>query len=173
MSGNISKFFVACIAFFLFITLSYASETFTLDPDHTYVLWHINHFGFSTQAGKWYINQGNLLLDQNNPQKSKVNATFQLADIVTGIPELDKHLKGKLFFNVSQFPIATFASNKVIITGKNTAKVIGTLTLHGISKQITLNVKLNQSGINPITNKMTYGFSANTEIKRSDFGITT
>lgn len=149
-----------------------AAETFTLDPQHTYVLWRINHLGFSTQAGKWYAT-GTLELDKDKPQNSKVNATIKVADVITGIPELDKHLKGKLFFDVDQYPTATFVSNRVDVISKNTAKVYGVLTLHGISKPVVLNVKLNQAGKNPVSEKMTAGFSASTKIKRSDFGMNT
>jgi polyisoprenoid-binding protein YceI len=156
----------------LFSILSYAADTFTLDPAHTYVLWGIKHFAFSTQTGKWYAN-GTLLLDKNNPKNSTVHATIKMDDIITGIPELDKHLKSKLFFDTAHFKTATFISNKVEVVDQNTAKVYGMLTLHGISKPITLDVKLNKIGMNPITNKMTAGFSATTILKRSDFGITT
>lgn len=156
----------------IFTFTVHAADTLTLDPQHTYVLWHVNHLGFSTQAGKWYAN-GTLIIDKDKPKDSKVNATIQIADIVTGIPELDKHLMGKLFFDANQFPTATFVSDKVDVTGKNTAKVYGTLTLHGVSKPVMLNVKFNQAGVNPITDKMTVGFSATTKFKRSDFDIKT
>lgn len=149
-----------------------AADTYTLDPQHTYVLWHVNHFGFSNPSGKWMVN-GTVTLDKDHPQNSKVNVSIKMADIVTGIDELDKHLKGSLFFNVAQYPIATFVSDKVILTHDNSAKVQGVLTLRGVSKPITLLVKLNKAGINPITNKMTAGFTATTTLKRSDFGMTT
>lgn len=100
-----------------------------------------------------------------------MNATIKLANLVTGIPELDKHLKSKLFFDVERFPTATFISNKIDVLSKTTAKVHGMLTLHGISKPVTLDVTLNKVGKNPINDKMTIGFTATTEIKRSDFGI--
>lgn len=165
-------------SFFLFLTLflsfnAQAAETYTLDPDHTYILWHISHFGFSTQAGKWYIAQGALVLDKDKPQNSKVDVKINVADMITGIPELDKHLKGTLFFDVAKYPTATFVSNKVELTGKDSAKVLGTLTVRGVSKPITLNVKLSKTGVNPVTDKPTVGFSATTTLKRSDFGITT
>lgn len=166
------KFIISFISLFLFSLSLHASETYTLDSQHTYLLWHIKHLGFSTQAGKWYAS-GTLVLDKDKPQNDKINATIQIANIVTGLPELDKHLLGKLFFDAAQFPTATFVSNKVDATGKNTAKVYGTLTLHGVSKPVMLDVTFNQAGINPITNKMTAGFSATTQIKRSDFNITT
>lgn len=153
-------------------TLLAAEQTFILDPEHTYVLWHVNHFGFSHPCGKWMAT-GTLVLDKDKPQNSRVNASIQMANVVTGIPELDQHLKEKLFFDTNQFPTATFASNKVEIINKNKAHVQGILTLHGISKPVTLDVTLNKADVSLISNKMTAGFTANTMIKRSDFGITT
>ena len=168
-----TKSVLAIITLFFLSFSIQAAETLTLDPMHTYVLWRISHFGFSTQSGKWYINDGTLVLDKEKPDNSKVNVTIQVANMVTGIPELDKHLREKLFFNTDQFPTATFVSNKVVVSKDNSAKVYGTLTLHGISKPVVLAVKLNKNGISPITNKMTYGFAATATIKRSDFGINT
>lgn len=149
-----------------------AEETYTIDPQHSSVLWHIDHFGFSKPSGKWMA-EGTLVLDEAKPQNSKVNVTIHVANVVTGILELDKHLKGKLFFDVTQFPTATFISDKVNVTDKKTAKVFGILTVRGVSKPIVLNVTLNKVGENPISNKMTVGFSAVTRLKRSDFDITT
>ncbi len=166
---NIIRTMLVILLFFTFSVQ--AAETLTLDPSHTYILWHIKHFDFSTQVGKWYINHGTLTLDKDHLDKSKVDVDIQLANIVTGIPELDKHLKEKLFFNVDQYPTATFVSNKVVMNNKTSAKVYGTLTLHGVSKPVVLSVKLNKMGISPISNLMTYGFTATTDIKRSDFGI--
>lgn len=164
--------FTAAVLFIFNTQTVMAAETYTLDPNHTYVLWHINHLGFSEQSGKWMA-QGTLQLDKANPDKDKVNVTINVADMITGNPELDKHLKGKLFFDVTQFPTATFVSDKVDVTGKKTAKVKGMLTLHGVTKPVTLNVTFNNAAKNPITDKMTVGFSATADIKRSDFGIMT
>ncbi len=148
------------------------AETFTLDPTHTFVVWHINHFGFSNPTGKWLAN-GTLVLDEKHPQDSKIDVTIETASIDTGIAKLDEHLKSKAFFDVEQYPTATFVSNKITLNGKHAAKVEGTLTLHGVSKPVTLDVTLNKIGINPITEKKTAGFSAKGKIKRSDFGMTT
>lgn len=149
-----------------------ATENYTFDPMHTYVLWHANHFGFSNPSGKWLVN-GALAFDQNNLKNSKVNVTINMADLVTAIPKLDEHLKSKDFLNAPLFPTSTFVSNKIDVIDKHTLKVHGTLTLHGISKPVALNVIINKIGISPITKKMTVGFTANTILKRSDFGITT
>jgi polyisoprenoid-binding protein YceI len=168
---------IFCLVFFvissLFCTLANAkSENYTFDPHHTSVVWHISHFGFSNPSGKWMVS-GSVILDQKNPQNSKVNITIPIKDIVTGVPELDEHLQGPLFFDAKKFPTAAFVSNKVEVTDKTTAKVYGTLTLHGISKPVILDVILNKSGVNPITNKPSVGFSAAAELKRSDYGMST
>lgn len=171
MKRTFSQLFYILLSGLLFSAWSaQAADTFTLDPSHSYVEWHINHFGFSNPSGKWFV-QGSLILDAIKPQNAKLNVTIPVADIVTGIPKLDEHLKSNEFFNTSQFPTATFVSDKVDVTGKNTAKVHGILTVHGVSKPIVLNVKLNKMGMSPITNKMTMGFTATTQLKRSDFAI--
>jgi polyisoprenoid-binding protein YceI len=159
------------VALFIFSTaVQAAPETFTLDKNHSYVLWSIEHLGFSTQTGKWYAT-GQLVLDKDHPEQSKADISINVAGVITGLPELDKHLKSKLFFDVDQYPKATFVSDKVHVLGKDTGDVRGILTLRGISKPVVLHVIFNKSGINPITNKMTVGFSATTSLKRSDFGM--
>ncbi len=173
MIKNITRFFAAVLLILpISLPVYAAAETLVLDPQHSYVLWQIEHLGFSTQAGKWYVT-GTVALDKDHPQKSKVEATIKIANIITGIPELDRHLKGPLFFDVAKFPTATFVSNKIDVLSKTSAKVEGILTLHGVSKPVTLNVTLNKVGINSITNKQTAGFTATTTIKRSDFGMKT
>lgn len=147
-----------------------AADTYTLDNTHSYVLWHINHFGFSNPSGKWMAD-GTLMLDEKKPQDSKINVTIKVANIDTGIPKLDEHLKTADFFDVAQYPTATFVSDKIDVTGKDSAKVHGMLTIHGVTKPITLDVKLNKLGMSPIANKKTAGFTATATLKRSEFGI--
>src|SRR3990167_9451041 len=146
------------------------ADTYTLDPDHSYVDWKISHFGYSHPSGKWFAN-GTLDLNQEKPQDSKGSVTINMAEMVTGIPKLDEHLKGDQFFDVAKYPTAAFVSDKVTLTGKDSAKVKGMLTLHGVTKPVTLNVKINRMGTSPVTNKLTAGFAATAEIKRLDFGV--
>ena len=169
---NFVKFWVICLLLFPMQLLAQNATTYTIDPQHSYVLWHINHFGFSNPSGKWFA-KGTLTIDEKNPQNSQVNVTIDLANIDTGNPELDKHLKSPEFFDTAKFPIATFKSDKVTITGKSTAKIAGMLNLHGVSKPVVLDVVLNKQGKNPITDKEAVGFSAQAIVNRSDFGINT
>lgn len=159
--------FVSSLAF-----SAQAAETYKLDPNHTAITWHVNHFGFSTPSGKFMNVDGQVVLDEVNPALSSVNVTINVADINSGVAKLDEHLKTPDFFDVVKFPTATFTSKKVELTGKNTAKVEGDLTLHGVTKPVILDVKLNQIGENMMKLK-TAGFTASTTIKRSEFGIST
>lgn len=149
---------------------AYAADKYILDDSHSFVGFQISHFGYSHPSGKWMA-KGTLELDKDKPQDSKVNATINIAEIVTGIPKLDQHLKTAEFFDVDKYPTATFVSNKVVLTGKDTAKVMGDLTLHGVTKPVTLDVKLNKAEMSPLTNKMTAGFSATATVNRSAFGM--
>lgn len=172
MKKYLSRIVVFTLSLLFFNVANAAAEKYIFDPQHSYVSWQISHFGFSNPSGKWMI-EGTLWLDQQKPQNSKVNATINVTNFITGIPELDKHLQGELFFDTEKYPTATFVSNKVDLLGNNKALVHGILTLHGISKPITLNIQLNKIGENPINNKMGVGFSGNTTLKRSDFDIIT
>ncbi len=146
-------------------------ETYAFDPFHTNVYWQANHFGFSNPSGKFATVTGSLVLDEEKPADSKVDVTINTGSVETGIPLFNEHLKNDKFFNSEKFPTATFQSTAVELTGKDTAKVQGNLTLLGITKPVTLDVKLNKVGENPISKLKTAGFSATTIIKRSDFGI--
>jgi polyisoprenoid-binding protein YceI len=147
-----------------------AAESYSFDPSHTNILWHTSHFGFSSPSGRFGIKEGTITLDAEKPENSIVNVTIDTTNLVTGIPKFDEHLKSPDFLDATKFPEATFKSSKVEVNG-NAAKVSGDLTLHGVTKPVTLDVTLNKQGEHPITKKKSVGFSATTTIKRSDFGI--
>ena len=172
MLKSLSRYTVAALFGLIAALPAQAADKFTFDNQHSYVLWEIEHLGFSQQVGKWYVD-GFVVLDKDHPDQSKVEATVDINNLITGLPELDKHLKSKAFFDVEHFPKATFISNKVDVINDTSAKVSGMLTLHGVSKPVTLMVKINKTGENPISNKIGVGFTATTTIKRSDFGMNT
>ncbi|OIN86696.1 MAG: hypothetical protein AUJ12_05315 [Alphaproteobacteria bacterium CG1_02_46_17] len=148
-----------------------AAETYTFDPFHTNLYWKANHFGFSNPSGKFATVTGTVKLDEENPAASSVDVTVNTGSVVTGIDLFNEHLVADKFFNSEKFPTATFVSKKVDVTGKDTAKVEGDLTLLGITKPVTLDVTLNKIGESPISKLKTAGFSATGVVKRSDFGI--
>lgn len=147
-----------------------AADKYTLDPTHTNLFWKANHFGFSNPSGKFTEVEGSFVLDEKKPENSTVAVVIRPASVLTGIPKFDDHLKSPDFFNTLKYQEATFKSFKVEVTGKDTAKVHGDLTLLGITKRIVLDTKLNKVGTNPF-GKEVAGFSATGTIKRSDFGM--
>lgn len=147
-----------------------ASAQYVLDPLHTAVNWEINHFGFSNPSGKFALITGTLILDPDNVKASYVKAKIPLTSFNTGIAKLDEHLMGPDFFDVKKFPYATFESFRVEPVGKNEGKLYGYLDLHGIKKEVVLNVHFNKAGKN-MFGKQTVGFSAQATINRSDFSI--
>ena len=152
------------------ISLSFAAEKYTLDNSHTFVEWRLSHFGFSNPSGKWFA-KGDLHFDQDKLENSKVDVTINVAEPVTGIKKLDDHMRGKDFFDVKKFPKATYVSTKVVAVDQKNLTVDGDLTMHGVTKPVKLNVKINNVGVNPVSNIETVGFTATGDIKRSDFGI--
>lgn len=163
---------LSALAIMTFFALpAQAAETYAFDPSHTMINWQANHVGFSNPTGKFPLVTGTLVLDEKDPTNSKVDVTIDPTKLATGDAKFDEHLKSKDFFDVTKYTTAKFVSNKVEVTGKDKAKVTGTLTLLGQSKPLTLDVILNKIGENPFSKKKTVGFSATTMLRRSDFGM--
>jgi polyisoprenoid-binding protein YceI len=163
------KFLSKFIATFFFINFANAADIYKLDPSHTSVLWSAGHFGFSNPSGKFSNIEGTISIDENDPQKSSVDVMIKMDSLTTGLTKFDEHLKGRDFFDITNFPSAKFSSTSVMSIGKNAVRVAGNLTLLGITKLVTFDAKLNKKGLNPITQRKTVGFSGSGIIKRSDF----
>lgn len=165
------KLLFSVLLFLLSTNFANAAKTYKLDQNHTNIIWSANHFGFSSPSGKFTDVEGTIVLDEQSPSQSKVEIAIKTASIATGIEKFDNHLKSADFFNIAKFSTAKFISTEINQTAKNIAKVKGNLTLLGITKPVTLNVRLNKIGLNPISQKQTVGFSALATIKRSEFGM--
>jgi polyisoprenoid-binding protein YceI len=116
---------------------------------------------------------GSLNLDPKKPADSALEIHIPVATVSTTNAKLDGELKSDAWLGATQFPEIVFKSTKVTETGKDTAKVTGDLTLHGVTKPVTLAVKFNGAGTNPLDKKYTAGFEVSGKIKRSDFGVKT
>lgn len=163
------KFLLFCSLFF-FANNARAADTYTFDPNHTNILWFANNSGFSDLSGKFTKFSGSIIIDEIHPQNSSVAITIKTDSLQTGQIAFDNDLKGKNFLDIAKNPEATFVSRGVITRG-NRAKITGDFTLMGITKEITLDARLNKIGINIANKKKTVGFSASTMIKRSNFGM--
>jgi polyisoprenoid-binding protein YceI len=153
---------------------------YTADPNHTLIGWRVNHLGFNDYFGIFGSISGTLTLDPKKPNASKVDITIPVSKVTTANPALTGHLlrPGKDgakpdFFGPAPAD-AKFVSTSVIAKG-TTAKIMGNLTLNGVTKPVTLNAKFSGAGTTPpmMGGKETVGFHATTTIKRSDFGVNT
>jgi len=152
-------------------TAAAAPVTYKLDPGHTMVLFSWNHFGFSNPTANLGQVDGTLVYDEAAPTKSTVEATLPLAGLDSFVPKLDEHLKSADFLDAAKYPTVTFKSTKVTSAGKDKLKVVGDLTVHGVTKPVTLDVTVNKVGPHPMMKVQTAGFDATATIKRSDFGV--
>lgn len=146
--------------------------SYTLEPVHTRVLFGVSHFGFSTYYGVFTQPSGTLKLAPQDPSASKLEVQIPVNAIDTTNAKLDSDLKAPDWFDAQKYPNITFTSTNVTVTGQDEAKVSGELTIRGVTKPVTLTVRFNGAGINPVDKHYTVGFDATTTIKRSEFGMT-
>lgn len=147
--------------------------TYAVDPGHTQVGWRVSHMGFSNYAGGFSDVSGTLELQPKNPAAAKLSVKIPVASVTTTSAKLTDELKGDQWLDAAKFPDMTFVSTKVTPAGKDHAKVTGDLTLHGVTKPVTLDVTLVGAGVNPLSKKYTVGFEATGTLKRSEFGVKT
>ncbi|SDA24264.1 Polyisoprenoid-binding protein YceI [Methylobacterium sp. UNC378MF] len=147
--------------------------TYAVDPGHTQVGWRVSHMGFSNYAGGFSDVSGTLELQPKNPSTAKLSVKIPVASVTTTSAKLTDELKGDQWLDAAKFPDMTFVSTKVVPAGKDHAKVTGDLTLHGVTKPVTLDVTLVGAGVNPLSKKYTVGFEATGTLKRSEFGVKT
>jgi polyisoprenoid-binding protein YceI len=152
-----------------------AVEKYAIDASHSGVVFGWNHFGFSNPTARFDKIEGSVLLDKADLTRSSVSVTLPLEGLDTGVAKLDEELKGQDFFDTAKYPTITFTSTKVEKSGENGLKITGDLTVHGVTKSVTLDAKVNKIGIFEIPGVIkaqAAGFDATTVIKRSDFGVT-
>jgi polyisoprenoid-binding protein YceI len=147
-----------------------STETYELDPAHTYPHFSVSHLGFSTMRGRFNTTSGTVTLDKDKGTGS-VEIEIDVNSIDTAHAKRDEHLRGPDFFNATEFPKMTYKSTKVTINKDNSAVVEGNLTIMGVTKPVTLNVVKMNCGVHPFNKKEVCGFDATATIKRSDFGM--
>jgi len=161
------------LPFFLNTAMSLPAHSFQsnwkISPSSSFVKFQIKNMGMPVD-GSFTKVSGDVDYDEHNLSAASVHANINTGSIKTGIGMRDGHLKSKDFFDVSKFPDAEFSSTKIKVSPNGTFQILGTLTLHGISQEVTLNAaplkqKVNQDGQ---THLLT---SASANIKRKSFSI--
>jgi polyisoprenoid-binding protein YceI len=147
------------------------SGNYTLETSHARTMFSVSHMGFSTWYGEFPGAVGTLDLDTTDLRKSRLSVSVETAGINSNNAVLDAMMRGVDWFDSAKFPEITFVSKEVIPTGDTSADVIGELTMHGVTKSVTLHASFNTVGTNPLNQAYTIGFEVTGTIKRSDFGV--
>jgi polyisoprenoid-binding protein YceI len=147
-----------------------AADSYTIDSNHTFPHFSINHLGFSTLQGRFDKTSGTVTLDRA-AKTGSVEISIESASISTGFSKRDDHLKSPDFFNAVEFPAITYKSTAMHFKGNTPASVEGNLTILGVTKPVTLTIDAFNCGTNPMSKKDECGAGASAQIKRSDFGV--
>ncbi|MEH6389248.1 MULTISPECIES: YceI family protein [Pseudomonas] len=140
------------------------------EGQHAFINFKTGHLGFSMLHGRFNDFDGTFTWDEEKPEASEVNVTINTASVDSNHSERDKHLRSDDFLNTSEHPQATFISTDVEMTGENTAKVTGDLTLNGVTKPVVLDARFIGEGEDPWGGYRA-GFEGTTTIKMKDFDI--
>jgi polyisoprenoid-binding protein YceI len=151
-------------------TATTATTTYTIDKAHSEATFQVRHL-LTKVRGRFSDFEGTIEYDPDSPQRSSVKAMIQATSIDTNEADRDKHLRSADFFGVDQFPTLTFTSTRVTKKGRDTFDMVGDLTIHGVTRPVTLNVSFLGKAKDPWGNER-LGFEADTTINRKDFGLT-
>jgi polyisoprenoid-binding protein YceI len=148
-----------------------AESTYTLDPTHTYPSFETDHFGgVSVWRGKFNKSSGSFTID-TAAKKGTLDVTIDMTSAAIGNDALDAELKGDKFFDAAKFPTATYKGTSVKFKGNVPSEVMGDLTLHGVTKPVTLKILSYKCFVNPMMKKEVCGTDAIATFNRADFGI--
>jgi polyisoprenoid-binding protein YceI len=145
--------------------------TYTIDPAHSTADFKVRHLMVSNVRGEFSGVSGTVVFDDQNPQASKVEAKIDVNTIQTRDAQRDAHLKSADFFDAEKYPVITFVSKKVVKNGGGEHKVTGDLTIHGVTKEVTLDVDGPTPEVKDPWGNQKIGASAQTRIHRKDFGL--
>ena len=153
-----------------FTSTSIAAETYTLDPDHSAVVFRIKHLGIANVFGRFHHPVGRFTFDPQSPHKSHIQVQVAAKNVDTGVVKRDNHLRSADFFNVEKHPLILFESRSVKAKDQNNFEVIGDITLLGNTRTVTVLVTQTGEGMDP-WGKFRRGFETTFSIMRKDFGM--
>lgn len=140
------------------------------EGSHAFIQFRIQHLGYSWLSGRFNTFSGNFEYDENNPDKASVQVEIDVASIDSNHAERDKHLRNEDFLDVKKFPKASFKSTSFKDNGDGTAILKGDLTLHGVTKPVTIDVEHIGHGPDP-WGGYRRGFEGTTRIALADYNI--
>ena len=164
---------ISALAIALLLTLSAAAQdTWQLDPMHSSAQFSVRHLGLSTVRGAFTKVSGTVKYDPKDLSKSSIQTTIDANSVDTRVDMRDNDLRSPNFLDAQKYPTITFASKKMEAAGAGKLKVTGDLTLHGVTKEVVLDVDGPAEPIkDPMGPGQRMGASATTKINRNDFGV--
>ena len=145
--------------------------TWQIDPNHSSAQFSARHLGVSTVRGAFTKVSGSAQYDPSDPTKNSLNATIQAASVDTRVEMRDNDLRSPNFLDAQKFPTITFQSKQVKSVGSGRLQIAGDLTIHGVTKEVTLDVEGPSAPIKDPWGNQRIGASASTKINRKDFGV--
>jgi len=147
------------------------AATYAIDPTHTFVTFEAKHFNTSTLRGRFDKKEGTVTFDKA-AKSGRVEVSFDMTAISTGVPALDTHLKGKDFFNAAEQPTAKFVGDKFSFDGAGkVTSVAGALTMAGKTQPLTLTAVNFNCYDNPMLKREVCGGDFETTLQRSQWGV--
>jgi polyisoprenoid-binding protein YceI len=166
-----NRIVLASLAALLGASAFAAPVTYTLDPNHTYPSFAADHFGgLSVWRGKFDATSGKVVYDKD-AKAGSIEVTVDMSSIDFGMPKLNEHAKSAEMFDAAKYPTATYSGKFTKFTGASPTEAEGTLTMHGITKPVTLKIDSFKCMQNPMSKKEVCGADASAVLNRADFGV--
>lgn len=147
------------------------AATWTIDPEHSNIGFKVRHLMVSNVKGSFEKHRGTVEINEKDITKSKVEVTIDTTSINTNVAKRDEHLRSPDFFDVAKYPAMIFVSKKVVKAGTGKLKVTGDLTLHGVTKEVVLDVEGPSKESKDPWGNIRSGATATAKINRKDFGL--
>ena len=156
----------------IFVVSAFAQvETWKIDPAHSAAQFAVRHMGISTVRGEFKKVSGSAGYDTADPGKTSLDATIDATTVDTRVDMRDNDLRSPNFLDVQKYPTITFKSKRAEAAGPGKMKVTGDLTIHGVTKEVVLDVDGPTSPVKDPRGNFHIGASATTKINRKDFGV--
>ena len=166
-----NRIVLASLAALLGASAFAAPVTYTLDPNHTYPSFAADHFGgLSVWRGKFDATSGKVVYDKD-AKSGSIEVTVDMSSVDFGMPKLNEHAKSAEIFDAAKYPTATYTGKFTKFTGATPTEAEGTLTMHGVTKPVTLKIDSFKCMQNPMSKKEVCGADASATLNRAEFGV--
>ncbi len=164
--------FLFCTTAVLLVSSAFAQvETWNIDPAHSSAQFAVRHMGISTVRGEFRKVSGTASYDPANPGKTTIEATIDATTVDTRVDMRDKDLRSPNFLDVEKYPTITFKSKRTESAGAGNLKITGDLTIHGVTKEVVLDVDGPTAPVKDPRGNSHMGASASAKINRREFGV--